>query len=85
MREISQIYRSNVSLSCSSGNRTSIFDGGASVGKCYGNLFEFITGICRYGAKLDTRGNSNTLSIIVSDIYIYGRNRVYYSIDNCFT
>lgn len=78
-------YRSNVSLSCSSGNRTSIFDGGASVGKCYGNLFEFITGICRYGAKLDTRGNSNTLSIIVSDIYIYGRNRVYYSIDNCFT
>lgn len=44
-----------------------------------------ITGICRYGAKLDTRGNSNTLSIIVSDIYIYGRNRVYYSIDNCFT
>lgn len=54
-------YRSNVSLSCSSGNRTSIFDGGASVGKCYGNLFEFITGICRYGAKL-TQGVTVTLS-----------------------
>lgn len=80
-----EFYRSNVSLSCSSGNCTSIFDGGASVGKCYGNLFKFVTGICRYGAKLDTRGNSNTLSIIVSDIYIYGRNCVYYSIDNCFT